>query len=87
MGGRLFKGKDYFKKFPSKEAIIRGTAIIRGNTVSTDFSVTSLQSPYLEKKYYLNSALQGRQQFPVNIKTYLFATLQDYPGSGTRVPP
>ena len=41
------------------------------------FSFTSLQSHYLEKKCYLNSALQGRQQIPVNIKTYwyLFATV------------
>ena len=32
-GGRLFKGGDYFEYFHQREAIIRGTAIIRGNTV------------------------------------------------------
>ena len=38
-GGRLFEGGDYFKYFGqrggdySREAINRGTAIIRGNTV------------------------------------------------------
>ena len=26
-GGRLFKGRDYFKKFPSKGAIIRGNTV------------------------------------------------------------
>ena len=32
-GGRLFKGGDYFEYFHQRGAIIRGTAIIRGNTV------------------------------------------------------
>ena len=32
--GRLFEGDDYFKYFRQRGAIIRGTAIIRGNTVS-----------------------------------------------------
>ena len=32
-GGRLFEGGDYFKYFGQREAINRGTAIIRGNTV------------------------------------------------------
>ena len=34
-GGRLFEGGDYFKYFGQRGAIIRGTAIIRGNTVSS----------------------------------------------------
>ena len=32
--GRLFEGGDYFKYFGERGAINRGTAIIRGNTVS-----------------------------------------------------
>ena len=32
--GRLFEGGDYFKYFRQRGTIIRGTAIIRGNTVS-----------------------------------------------------
>ena len=34
-GGAIIRGGDYFKIFPSKGAIIRGTAIIRGNTLVT----------------------------------------------------
>ena len=35
-GWRLFEGGDYFKYFRLKEAINRGTTIIRGNTVCSD---------------------------------------------------
>ena len=48
-GGGLFKGRDYFKQFPFKGAIIRGTAIIRGNTVSMIFHLPVYKAPYLEK--------------------------------------
>ena len=34
-GGALFEGSDYFKYFHQKGAIIRRTAIIRGNTLVT----------------------------------------------------
>ena len=34
-GGELFEGGDYFKDFRQRGAVIRGTAIIRGNTVFT----------------------------------------------------
>ena len=33
--GRLFEGGDYFKYFRQREAINRGTAIIRVNTLMT----------------------------------------------------
>ena len=44
-GGRLFKGRDFLKKFPSKGAIIRGTAIMRGNTVSMIFHLPVYKAP------------------------------------------
>ena len=37
-GGGLFELGDYLKIFRSKGAITRGTAIIRGNTVSVNFT-------------------------------------------------
>ena len=44
-GGRLFKRRDFLKKFPSKGAIIRGTAIMRGNTVSMIFHLPVYKAP------------------------------------------
>ena len=47
-GGRLFEVGDYFKYFGQWGAIIRGTAIIRGNTVSSfDTEVYSFIYMYL----------------------------------------
>ena len=44
-GGAIIRGRQLFEKFPSKaggysrEAIIRGAAIIRGNTVNMSYNV------------------------------------------------
>ena len=49
VGGRLFEGDDYFKYFYqrrgsdySREVINRGTAVIRGNTVSLIMMITMM---------------------------------------------
>ena len=49
LGGRLFEGDDYFKYFYqrrgsdySREVINRGTAVIRGNTVSLIMMITMM---------------------------------------------
>ena len=59
-GGRLFEGGDYFKYFGqrggdySREAINRGTAIIRGNTVRLSRKFVKLDSPKCNSLHFLD---------------------------------
>ena len=56
-GGRLFKGRDYFEKFPSKGAIIRG------NTVSMNFHLPVYEAS-TEKKVLSQFNITGSTTVP-----------------------
>ena len=56
-GGPLFKGRDYFEKFPSKGAIIRG------NTVSMNFHLPVYEAS-TEKKVLSQFNITGSTTVP-----------------------